>query len=360
MKIAMMVRGYITAPQPSDIIYAPINLAVDIAEGLAKRGHQVDFYGPEGTEVKSGVKTLNLKPLATDYKTFHRLIAKADLLSHYVLNLWDGFLVTEMFKKADKGEYDLLYFIHPEVALAYSPMFPGVPVVYTIHDPINKWYDQLFKMYATPSQHLITLSNNQRKPDKKLPYLATVYNGLDLKKFPFSAKKGDYLLFVGRMVSEKGIKEAVEVARATGEKLIMIGPIYSNKRAYFDKHVRPFLNDKIKYLGYIEPDKLAPYYQNAKALLTPIKWEEPFGMTFLEAMACGTPVISMRRGSAPEVIVDGKTGYLVNNLEEMIAAVKKIDKISRRACREHVVKNFSIDKMIDGYEAAFLKALEQA
>ena len=174
-----------------------------------------------------------------------------------------------------------------------------------------------------------------------------------MKLFPFSDEHDNYLLFVGRIVPDKGAKEAIEIAKATNHKLLIIGPTYADKRDYFDNFIEPELNDQIIYLGYIDHNHLAPYYARAKALLSPIQWEEPFGLTMIEAMACGTPVITYKRGSAPEIVVDGKTGFVVKNKRDMIAAVKKLDSISREACRRRVEAKFSLERMIDRYERAF-------
>lgn len=349
----MMVRGYIKSPQPKDMIYAPIELAITIAEGLAKRGHKVDFYGPLGTRMKANVKTLGLDPLVNNQKQFEKMLSQRELHSHYVPSSWDNYLAIDMFRQALKGKYDLLYFVHPEVALPFARLFPQIPVAYTLHDPIYGWYRNIFAMYRTPSQYFITISNNQRKAAPEINYAATVYNGIDPQKFTFSPEHDDYLLFVGRIAPEKGVKEAIEVARKTKHKLLIIGPTYPDKIDYFNKHIKPNLNDEIKYLDYIERDKLMKYYQRAKALLTPISWEEPFGMTFLEAMACGTPIVAFKKGSAPEVIVDGKTGYIVRNTGQMARAIKKLDRINREDCRMHVEQNFSAEEMVLGYEAVF-------
>jgi glycosyltransferase involved in cell wall biosynthesis len=356
MKIAMMVRGYITAPQPTDIIYAPINLAISIAGGLVKRGHSVDFYGPEGSKLASGVKTHDLRPLVANQEDFQELISTPNLMTHYILNLWDGALAYQMFEAAKNKKYDLLYFIHPEVQLLLSKVYGNIPIVSTIHDPIDKWYRELYKMFAGPNQHVISISKNQRSEGPDLPHLTTVYNGIDISLFPFSETSEDYLLYIGRIVPEKGLKEAIEVAQKSDQKLLIIGPIYKDTQIYFDQFIRPKLNGKIKYLGYIEQNELWKYYQKAKAFLAPLQWEEPFGLTLVEAMACGTPVIGLRRGSIPEIVIDGKTGYIVDTVEQMARAVSKIDKIDRKDCRKRA-EYFSIDRMVDGYEKAFKRVL---
>jgi glycosyltransferase involved in cell wall biosynthesis len=139
--------------------------------------------------------------------------------------------------------------------------------------------------------------------------------------------------------------------------LIIAGPIFPDNRVYFNKYIKPHLNEKIRYIGYIDRDKILTYFQQAKAMLMPIRWEEPFGRTIIESMACGTPIIAIGRGSVPEIVVDGKTGFVVKSVNEMIKAVGRLDTINRADCREHVVKNFSNQRMIDGYEDVFKKVL---
>lgn len=275
-------------------------------------------------------------------------------MSHYVPGLWDRYFVNAMYAQALQGEYDVLHFHHPEVALPSAQINADIPTVYTQHDPIYPWYKELYELYGASNQHFVSISNNQRRDAPDLPYVDTIYNGIDADKFPFSAKAEDYLLFAGRIVPEKGVKEAIQVAQQTNQRLLIIGPVYPDQQGYFDQYIKPNLNDKILYLGYIEQSHLVRYYQKAKAFLMPIQWEEPFGLTMVESMACGTPVIALRRGAVPEIIEDGVTGYVVDSLAEMGEAIQKIDQLDRKACREHVKKHFSIEKMVDEYEAAFL------
>jgi glycosyltransferase involved in cell wall biosynthesis len=358
MKIAMMVRGYISAPGPKDIVYAPIDLAIQISEGLKRLGHEVDFYGPAGTRLDANVHTRGTRALVHNIKEFQSLLSSVSLLTHYIPGLWDQYLSSEMFKRAKKGEYDLLHFHHPETAMAYAGLFPKVPVVYTLHDPIEGWWYELFQMYHTPNQFYISISDSQRKPAPDLPFVGTVYNGIDLNMFPYSNDHDDYLLFVGRIVPEKGADIAVEVAKRTNHKLIIIGPTYSDQLAYFEQKIKPHLNDRIQYLGFLEHKKVIPYFCKAKAFLMPVRWEEPFGLTMIEAMACGTPVIAFRRGSVPEVIAHGKTGFVVNTETEMVKAIGLVDKIDTIKCRNHVEEYFSIDTMVDGYVNTYKNILK--
>jgi len=360
MKIAMMVRGYLPVPEPADMIYAPIDLAIDIAEGLVSRGHTVDFYAPEGSSLKKiNMVSMGLRPLAENEQDFHDLIVNIDKMVHYYPAMWEGYMVKEMFARARAGDYDALHFHHPETGMTLGSEFQDVPVLYTLHDPIHDWSKEVFELYGSPNQHFVSISNNQRRDGPDLPYVRTVYNGVNVKDYPFSAEPEDYLLYAGRIAPEKGVKEAIQVAKASHNRLLIIGPVYPLTQAYFNQYIKPHLDDQILYLGYMEKRQMPRYFQKAKAFLTPVQWEEPFGLTTIEAMASGTPVISFRRGAAPEIVVNGKTGFIVDTTAEMIDAVHKIGRIKRQDCRDHVKQNFSTKKMVDGYEDAFERIISQ-
>ncbi len=357
LRIATMVTGHFTTPPPPGIIYAPMDIAVAVSEGLVKKGHLVDFYGPEGTKVRvTNIISAGLKALKQpegEAITKGQNVGNAEV--NKIFNLWDQYLIAKMFAEAEKGNYDLLH-IHPaDRALPLALSHPKIPVFYTLHDPIYPWKAEIFSMFASPNQYYISISDAQRKPAPHLNYAATIYNGIDLSAFPFSESHDNYLLFSGRLKPEKGLAEAVQVAKMTGEKLLIVGSYAAGP--YWNKKIVPHLNDKIQYIGFMPREKLFKYYQRAKATLVPIQWEEPFGLVLTESMACGTPVIAFNKGSVPEIVIDGKTGFIIkeNNLEKMADAVKKIDKINRADCRKHVEQNFSIQRMIDRYEEVFLK-----
>ena len=360
MKIATMVRAYLPVPRPVDMIYAPIDVAVTLTQGLTNRGHQVTFFGPMGTNLSTPTETLNLRPLAHNREEFAALMGNPAQTSHNVPGLWDLYMVREMFERARAGQYDLLHFHHPEVALPFAKLYPDVPVVYTVHDPLLPWWREAIEMYLSPNQYFISISDNQRLTAPDLPYIATIYDGIDTTQFSFPKDlvKDDYLLYAGRVVPEKGVKEAVQVAEQTGSRLLIIGPTYPDQQEYFDTFIRPHLNEKILYLGFMERDQLIKYFQKARALLLPAQWEEPFGMTMVEAMACGTPVIALRRGSIPEVIANGKSGFVVDSLSEMVSAVAKASDIDPAECRLHVERHFSIGHMVNNYIAAFRDVLK--
>jgi glycosyltransferase involved in cell wall biosynthesis len=360
MRIAIMVRAFIVLPKPSDMIYAPIDLAIEIAKGLGARGHHVTVFAPLGSELSAPnvtLETMDLRPLVRNQSEFDVLLNNTELLAHGQPWLWDRYMVNKIYRRAAAGEFDLLHFHHAESALSAATEYPSVPTLYTLHDPIYKWYKELFELFHASNQRFISISKNQRRDAPDLPYIDTVYNGTDIDLFEYSEKHDDYLLFAGRITAEKGVKEAIQVANESGHRLLIIGPINHGSQDYFDQQIKPQLNENILYLGRMDQDQMVTYYQKAKALLTPVQWEEPFGLTTVEAMACGTPVISLHRGAAPEIIVHGKTGFVVHSVTEMVEAVGKIDRIKRRDCRRHVEDHFAIKQMVDGYEKAYQKLL---
>lgn len=354
----MMVRSYIASPTPNDIAYSPTTVAMAIAEGLAAKGHSITFFGPEGTRLEGvAVETCNVRPLATTQQQLYELVAVTDLFQDYIPSLYDQYMVKTMFERAAAGEFDILVFHHPESAMGFAQLYPNVPVLYVTHDYLDEKRRHVIEMHHSVNQHFVSISDSQRRDAPDLPYTATVYNGIDTDVFSFHDTAEDYLMFVGRIVPEKGLKEAVQVAIKTDRRLIIVGQVSPVTQWYFDEHVKPYLSDKILYLGLIDKEQLARYYQKAAALLVPIRWEEPFGLTMAEAMSCGTPVIAFRRGSVPEVVKDGKTGFIVENTAEMIGAIENISKINRQDCRTHVEKNFTKTRMVNNYEKVLLNLI---
>ncbi len=357
MKIAMMVRSYIPMPRPHDMIYAPIDLAVAMAKGLGKKGHQVTLFAPLGTEVHGEnvtVESCNLRPLVESQDEFASLLQDSDKLSNGQVHLWDQYMACCMYERAAAGEFDLLYFHHPETALGLAREFPKVKTIIQLHDPIRDWRKELYELYAGDNVSFVSISKNQRRDAPDLNYLATVYNGTDTDLFEFDDEPDDFLFFSGRLNPVKGVKEAIQVARDSGHRLLIAGPPDLGHEYYFEQHIKPELDENILYIGRMDQEQLKTYYQKAKALLTPVQWEEPFGLTTIEAMASGTPVISLNRGAAPEIIVDGKTGFVVNSISEMVEAVDKVATIKRKDCRLHVERNFSYQTMVDEYEKVLL------
>lgn len=358
MRIGIMVAANYSYPLPKGVIYAPMLIAQIVAEGLTKKGHKVTFFTPEGSRLKvNKIITGGLRPLLG--KRDHPILSVSDIRSkeeEKIFTLFDQYLLSLLYEETTKGKFDILH-IHPvDRALPFARI-SKIPTVYTLHDPIFLWRRDIFRIYKTPQQYYVSISNAQRKPSPDLNWAETVYNGIELKKFPFSNKTKDHFLFLGRILARKGPSIAIRAALRAKEKLLIAGSPSTGK--YWDTQVKPYLDKKIRYIGNISYEKTHRYYGRAKALLCPIQWEEPFGLTFIEAMACGTPVIAFDHGSAREVIKDGKTGFVVKNLREMVKAMKKINQIDRRECRRWVEENFTMEKMVDNYERLFFKILKK-
>jgi len=244
-------------------------------------------------------------------------------------------------------EFDLIHNNFDYLPLTYLP-FIKTPMLTTIHgfsdpDILRVYHDHKDTYYAS-------ISNSDRNKD--LPYLATVYNGIDLSNLTFRETPGDKLVHYGRIHNDKGTHLAIEVAKKYGMDLLIAGIIQD--QSYFDNLVKPHLNDSsIQYIGPVNPVQRDALLKEAYTVIHLNLIPERFGLVMAESMAAGVPVIAMDLGSCREVISDGQTGYLVNNVEEAVEAVGKIDKIDRKKCRQHVEKNFTIDCMVRGYEKVY-------
>lgn len=361
LRIATFVTSHFTVPPSKGMIYAPMDVAISLSGELALRGHRIDFFAPAGSHLP---KVKNLRPVDLGLKPLRQSPfgilrdprAKGDELSK-IFNLWDQYFLSEIYRRALAGDYDLVH-IHPiDRALPWGKALSEVKTVYTLHDPIYPWRAEIFRMFSSGNQHLVSISDSQRKPAPDLNYAGTVYNGIELNKFPFSGKSGDYFLFAGRIIKEKGATEAIQAARKAGVKLLIAGSHGNDD--YWNKKIKPYLGKMIIYAGAVNRNQLYKYFQKAKATLFPIQWEEPFGMIMAESMSCGTPVIAFNRGSVTEVIQNGKTGFIVDTVQEMAAAIKKIDIIDRAECRIWAEKKFSTERMTDEYEKLFLKIIKK-
>lgn len=354
LRIAQFVTSETPFPIPKDFPrpYAPITVALDISNGLVDRGHEVVFFGPKGSfSKKIKAVPVNFVPL---YK--NKILKDKNIRGterEKIFSLFDQYVISEILKYHKKKPFDVIH-IHPlDRALPIANIFSNVKFAYTLHDPLYKWRGEMFRMFNSKNQYYVSISNAQRKPAPDLNYGATVYNAIDVKNISFSPKAGKYLFFSGRLQDNKGVAEAIAVAKKTKTPLLIAGAPASGE--YWDKQIKPHLNKNIRYVGFVAGKKLYNFYKNSLALLFPIKWEEPFGLVMIEAMATGTPVIAFNRGSVSEVIKNGKTGFIVKNINQMSEAVRKINLINRFDCRRHVENEFNVNKMVDGYEKLFLK-----
>ena len=358
MRVATMVRGWIATPAPPDVVYAPMGVASAVARGLTAGGDPVDFYSPRGSRVPGVARhDGGLDPVVTDRASFDRVIARATRGDYADLVAADRHLARLMARGAAAGRYDVLLFHHLEVAAAIAGDVPRTPVVCVLWDPP----DQQLTAYAGEHSNLfvIAVSHRQRRDANALPVIGTVYPGIDCPADRTVTVRTDdrrRLVYLGRLIPEKGPDIAVEVAVRTGARLDLLGPIPAGQQRFFDEKVRPYLSARIRYRGHVRHDRLADQLRGASALLMPIRWREPFGLVMIEAMAHGVPVIGFGCGAVPEVVAHGVSGYVVDSTDEMCRAVHALDQLSAEGCRRHVRERFPVQRMVDGYRAALARA----
>ena len=368
LKIAMFCTNKVSTPLKGKMIYAPAMVTDQIAEGMVNKGHDVTLFTAKGSKTKAHLIHCNLNPLITKkdlFNLFGKEKVKTDRFFEKALHSYEAIAISKIYQMAQKAKFDIIH-IHPlDRALPLAPLV-SVPTIFTLHDPITPWRKFIYSAYKNiPQIYYVSISNTQRKPLKNLNYVGTIYNGLDLKKYPFSEKPEESFICAGRIMQKKGTHLAIKAAEKTKFKLSIIG-LAKKEEDYWQKEIKPYLDKNIKYKGMVPLSEVFKFYQNSKALLFPIQWEEPFGLVMIEAMACGTPVIAFNRGAVPEVVEDGKTGFIIPqfdknkkiNIKGLIEAIKKIDQIDRKECRKHVEENFTIKKMVDNYEEAYYKVIE--
>lgn len=336
MKIAILSSIHWRTPPRK---YGPWEtIASYIAEGMIKKGHQVTLYAT-GDSITSGrLRWICPRPISEDsslepkvYQYLHTSLA---------------------FEEA--GQYDIIHNHYDAYPLCFSKMIK-TPVITTLHGFSSPQVTEIFKKYSNTYLVSISFADREHAPD--LNYFGNVYHGIPLNEYQFNGKPESYWCFIGRISPEKGVHMAIKLIKKLGLELKIAGLIQDQK--YFDDEIKPNLNQKIQYLGLITEEEKKKLLKGAVGFLHLNTYPEGFGITLIESMACGTPVIGMNLGSIPEVIEDQKTGFVVNTLEEAEAAINKIDQISRKDCRERVEKNFTIEKMVDEYEKVYRKILDK-
>ncbi|MBW1982399.1 MAG: glycosyltransferase [Deltaproteobacteria bacterium] len=317
--------------------YGPWESVVSLlTEGLVERGVDVTLFATRDSHTRA--RLIGVCPRG--YEEDKSIIAK----------VWECLHISELFEQGD--QFDLIHNHFDYLPLTYTRM-TSTPVLSTIHGFSSPGILPVYKKYNN-KVYYVSISDADRSPD--LTYIATVHHGIDLKLFTLRPDPGDYLLFFGRIHHDKGTREAIDIARRTDKKLVIAGIIQDEK--YYEREVLPHLDGrKIIYVGSAGPEKRNKLLGGAYALLHPINFNEPFGLSVIEAMACGTPVVAFNRGSMPEVIADGKTGFLVSSVEEAVQRLADIDGLSRRACRRWVEERFSVNRMVADYLRVYERIL---
>ncbi len=333
MKIAMLAPiAWRTPPRH----YGPWELVTHLlTEALVERGIDVTLFATLDSITAATLDGVVPAPYSED----PAIDAK----------VWEHRHLSHLFTQADR--FDLIHNQADFPAHAFAPLV-ATPMVTTIHGFSS---DRILPMYAPYQErvHYVAISDADRHPD--LHYAATIHHGIPLDDFRFDAEGSDDLLFFGRLHPDKGAAEAIAAARAAGRALDLYGIIQD--QGYHDRAVAPQLDAAIRYHGAVGGDARIAALGGARALLHLINFDEPFGLSVIEAMACGTPVIATRRGSMPELIEHGVTGFLVDTPDKAVAAIERVGELDRAACRRAVADRFSVARMADDYIALYRRIL---
>ena len=361
-----------TIPSPKGIINAPLVFTKNLAEELSKNGHQITLFAlknsrllgakiyPLDYQLDKNIKTESTEWVSSIY--FNRKFLDYELTKD-IRKFYNQLAISEICLK--QKEFDILHFNYSVIdnIVPFARLFKK-PVLIVLHDcttPLRKVI--LKKAGDFKNIYFISISASQRNSFKTASFVKTIHHGIDINEFSFNPKPKNHLLFSGRLLYKKGVDAAIKAAKRSKKNLKIIGT--ANDLNYYNKSIEPCLNKNIQYLGMKSREQLAKLYQDAQALLFPIRWKEPFGLVMIEAMACGTPVIAFDRGPVREIIKHGKTGFIVKpfdkdgkeNIKGFVEAIKKIDQIDRRECRKWVEQKFTFKKTVDEYEKVYYEIL---
>lgn len=306
-----------------------------LTEELVRRGHDVTLFASGDSKTSARLQAVVPRAL--------RLAGVPDYLPATMLSLG------QVFDRAH--EFDVIH-SHVDIPAIPFSRLVKTPILFTMHGRLDLgWMRLLYDAY--PDVNLISISNNQRRLLPAWNWLGTVYNGIDVEDYTLQPRPGEYLAFLGRISPEKGIEEAIEVARLSGVPLKIAAKVDPRDQDYYQqiKHLleEPF----VEYVGEVDQREKDQFLGRARALIFPIRWPEPFGLVMVEAMATGTPVIAGRFGSVPEVVEDGRTGFICDSTEEMALAAERLGELDRAVCRRVVEERFSTSVMASGYEAMY-------
>ncbi len=349
MRIALLAPPYLSVPPKN---YGGTEKIVSLlADGLVERGHDVTLFAAGDSKTRAKL-----------YSTFPKAIGNSGEIKNKPLLPLLSYI--DCFKKA--SEFDIIH-NHAQYYSMFLADLVKTPVVHTIHGSFyeTEVSDEKRQVLAKFKNHnFVSISNNQRQALPTLNFVATVYNGIDTSLFPYVEKpRGDYLLWVGRIVDKKGPLEAIMTAKSLKIPLVIAAAIDPIDKPYYEEAIKPHIDGKfISYIGEINHESANALYGNALCTLFPITWHEPFGLVMVESMICGTPVVAYNMGSVPEIVINGKTGFIVeaeSGVPGLEHAVRKIGEIKRGDARLHVMNNFSKEKMVEGYEVAYHRILSK-
>ncbi|MFO7952974.1 MAG: glycosyltransferase family 4 protein [Bacillota bacterium] len=332
MKIAMLAPiSWRTPPRH----YGPWEWVVSmLTEGLVKRGIEVTLYATADSETAGNLRAVAPRPCSEDPALDPKV--------------WECLHISAVFEEA--GEYDLIHNNFDFLPLSYSKLVT-TPLLTTIHGFSST---KILPVYRKYNNHVHYVAISEADKSRELDYAATVHHGIPVENYPYREEPEDYLLFFGRIHHDKGAYESIRLAKQLGMPLVIAGIIQDQQ--YYDRYVAPYLDgEQVRYIGPVGSDNKGEVLGKARGLLHLINFDEPFGLSVVESMACGTPVIAFNRGSMPELIKDRVTGFLVDDLDQAREAVGRLDTLSRRDCRGHVKENFTTDLMVERYLEVYRK-----
>jgi glycosyltransferase involved in cell wall biosynthesis len=339
MRIAQLAPTYERVPPPA--YGGTENVVHLLTEELVRRGHDVTLFASGDSRTSARLRSIT--PRAIRYGTAHGDLRHAEYLQ--LANAQACFLA------AADGEFDIVH-NHAGIEGLVLAATSRTPVLTTNHNPFVRETQPIWDAYPW-AHHALSAASAATFPAQG--QLAPIHHGIDVGSFPFAPSpattEDPYLVFLGRFMPEKGAARAIEAARRSGRTLVLAGKIDHTDADFFSSHVEPEIDDvAIRYVGEADPEAKRRLLAGADALLFPISWDEPFGLVMIESLACGTPVIGFRRASVPEVVDDGVTGFIVDDVDGMVDAIRRIPEIDRARCREAAEARFDVIRMAEDYE----------
>jgi glycosyltransferase involved in cell wall biosynthesis len=347
MRIAQVAPMYEAVPPH---LYGGTERVVSyLSEELVRRGHEVTLFASGDSRTSA-----RLSP-SIDRSMRERFSLQEMQELAIPLHLA---MLGEVFQRA--AEFDVLH-CHVDFYPFAFEAFVSTPIVSTLHGRLDlRYLPPIFQKF--PRANVVSISYHQRAPLAVVRphWVGTVYNAIPVDTFPFSEKPGDYLLFLGRIAPEKRVDSAVEIARRTGIKLKVAAKVDVFDREYYEREIKHLFDDPlVEYLGEVNEQEKRELLAGAYGLAFPIDWPEPFGMVMIEALACGTPVLAMNRGSVPEVLRHGVSGLIGNSVDELVALAPRLGELDRRACRREAARRFSSRVMANGYEQVYQRVIAE-
>lgn len=311
-------------------------VTANLADGLVRAGHEVTVFA-----------TLDSRTSAAHDGVVPRALSEDPALAAHG-RAWETLHLAHAFDQARSGRFDVLHNHAGSYAVPWGPL-AGIPFVTTLHGSGAERDSRILYGHHGDLPY-VSITDAERVLVPDLNYVATVFNGIDVDALPYGDRPGDDLVCIGRMSPDKGIGQAIDVAERTGRRLVLAGIVPTENTDYFDTVVRPRLRPgRVEFIGPVGHAEKGPLLAGAFAFLHLVTYHEAFGLTMAESLACGTPVIGTRRGSVPEVVVDGVTGAVVDDLDAAVAAVERVEGLDRAECRRDAQERFSVTGMTRGY-----------